>query len=37
MPTELVGIGGVLVAAAGVIIFAFLRRQKAPEPPHFLY
>jgi hypothetical protein len=35
MPTELVLIGGVLVVVAGVVIFALIRRQKRPEPPHF--
>ena len=36
MPTELVGIGGVLVAIAGLLVFFLLRRQKIAEPPHFL-
>jgi len=35
MPTELVLIGGILVLAAGGLIFVFLRRQRAAEPPHF--
>jgi hypothetical protein len=35
MPTELVVIGGVLVVIAGVAIFAMIRNQKPPEPPHF--
>jgi hypothetical protein len=35
MPTELVFIGGILVAAAGGLCFLFLRRLKAAEPPHF--
>ena len=35
MPTGLVLIGGVLVVAAGGLVFVFLRRQKAAEPPHF--
>jgi len=35
MPTELVWIGGILVAAAGGLFFLYLRRLKAPEPPHF--
>jgi len=34
MPTELVWLGGVLVVAAGVVIFALIRRQKPAEPPH---
>ena len=33
MPTELVGIGGVLVVIAGAVVFALLRRQKAPVLP----
>jgi LPXTG-motif cell wall-anchored protein len=35
MPTELIVIGGILVVAAGGLIFVFLRRQKAAEPLHF--
>jgi len=35
MPTELVGIGGVLVSVAGILVFLLLRRQKTAEPPHF--
>jgi len=35
MPTELVWIGGILVVAAGGLIFLFLRRHKEAEPPHF--
>jgi hypothetical protein len=35
MPTGLVLIGGILVVVAGVLVFMFLRRQKAAEPPHF--
>ena len=35
MPTELVWIGGVLVVAAGGLVFLVLRRTKAVEPPHF--
>jgi hypothetical protein len=34
MPIDLVLIGGVLVAIAGVLIFFLIRRQKPPEPPH---
>jgi hypothetical protein len=36
MPTELVGIGGVLVAIGGILVVFLLRRQKTAEPPHFL-
>jgi hypothetical protein len=35
MPTELIIIGGLLVAVAGTVVFALLRRQKAAEPVHF--
>jgi hypothetical protein len=35
MPTELVLIGGILVAAAGGLFVLVLRRQKVVEPPHF--
>ena len=35
MPTELVWIGGILVVAAGGLIFLFLRRRTNAEPPHF--
>jgi hypothetical protein len=35
MPTELVSIGGFLVAAAGGLMFVLLRRRKPVEPPHF--
>lgn len=35
MATELVGVGGVLVVVAGVVIFFLLRRQKTAESPHF--
>ena len=35
MPTELVWIGGLLVVAAGGLIFLFLRHVKTVEPPHF--
>ena len=35
MPTGLVWIGGILVVAAGGLIFLFLRRLKAAELPHF--
>jgi hypothetical protein len=35
MPTELVLIGGVLVAVAGGLIFLLIRRTKTAEPPHF--
>jgi hypothetical protein len=35
MPTGLVLIGGILVVAAGILVFVLLRRQKAPELPHF--
>jgi hypothetical protein len=35
MPTELLLIGGILVVAAGGLVFMFLRRHKAVEPPHF--
>jgi hypothetical protein len=34
MPTELVVIGGILVAAAGGLCFLFLHHLKAAEPPH---
>jgi len=35
MPTELVLIGGVLVVAAGGLIFWLINRRKPTEPPHF--
>jgi hypothetical protein len=35
MPTELVWVGGVLVAAGGALVFALIRRTKPLEPPHF--
>jgi hypothetical protein len=35
MPTGLILIGGILVVAAGGLVFVLLRRQKAAEPPHF--
>lgn len=35
MPTGLVLIGGILVVAAGGLVFVLLRRQKPAEPPHF--
>lgn len=35
MPTELVWLGGVLVAVGGAIVFALIRRTKAVEFPHF--
>ena len=35
MPTELVVIGGVLVAVAGGLIFWLINRRKPAEPPHF--
>jgi hypothetical protein len=35
MPTELVWVGGILVVAAGVLIFVVLQRHKPAEPPHF--
>ena len=36
MPTELVWFGGILVIAAGVLIFVLIRRQKPSDPPHLL-
>jgi hypothetical protein len=36
MPTELVWVGGVLVAVGGALVFALIRRVKPVEPPHFL-
>ena len=36
MPTELVWVGAVLVAAGGAVVFALIRRVKPVEPPHFL-
>jgi hypothetical protein len=35
MPIELVWLGGLLVAAAGGLIFLFIQRRKPAEPPHF--
>jgi len=35
MPTELVWIGGILVVAAGGLIFLLLRRHKEAALPHF--
>ena len=35
MPTELVLVGGVLVAAGGALVFALIRRTKPVEPQHF--
>jgi len=35
MPTELVLIGGILVVAAGGLVFVILRRHKTAELPHF--
>ena len=35
MPIELVWIGGVLVVAAGILMFAVINRHKSAEPPHF--
>lgn len=35
MPVGLIGVGGALVAVAGIAFFAFLRYQKPVEPPHF--
>jgi hypothetical protein len=35
MPTELVWIGGVLVAVGGALAFALIRRTKPLELPHF--
>ena len=35
MPTELVFVGGILVVAAGGLIFWFINHQKPVEPPHF--
>jgi len=34
MPLGLVWLGGILVAAVGVLVFMLIRRQKAEEPPH---
>lgn len=34
MPIDLVWLGGALVAAAGVLVFLLIRRQKPTEPPH---
>ena len=34
MPTELVLVGGVLVAAAGALVFALIHRQKPVDPLH---
>jgi preprotein translocase subunit SecG len=34
MPTELVFVGAILVAAAGVLIFVLIQRQQPAEPPH---
>lgn len=34
MPTELVFIGGILVAVVGVLMFFLIRRRKSDEPPH---
>jgi hypothetical protein len=35
MPTELVVIGGILVAIGGGFMFWLINRQKPTEPPHF--
>ena len=35
MPIELVWLGGLLVAAAGALIFLFIQCRKPAEPPHF--
>jgi hypothetical protein len=35
MPTELVWVGGVLVAAGGALVLALIRRQKPVEPAIF--
>jgi hypothetical protein len=35
MPTELVLIGGILVVAAGGLVFFLLHRHKTAELPHF--
>jgi hypothetical protein len=34
MPTELVFVGGILVIAAGLLIFALIHRHQPAEPPH---
>jgi hypothetical protein len=35
MPTELVWFGGVLVAIAGLVVFAAIHRHTPARPPHF--
>ncbi len=34
MPTELVWLGGVLVAVVGVLAFLLIQREKPSPPPH---
>ena len=34
MPIELVWLGGILVGAAGVLMFIIIQWQKPAEPPH---
>jgi len=34
MPIELVWFGGILVIAAGVLMFVLIRRRKPTELPH---
>ena len=36
MPTELVWLGGILVAVVGVLAFLLIQREKPSQPPHIL-